>query len=185
MDDTQIIALFFARSEQAVAEAMKRYGSAVWKVSTNILKDRQDAEECYSDTFHAVWNLIPPNRPKYLGAYLCRIARNISLKRYETNTAQKRNGHYDIAMEELEDTIPALATVEQEYDAKELAQYLSRFLWGLSKEDRYLFLRRYWFLDPVQEIGRHIGMSPHSVSVRLCRLRQKLQTYLVKEGMIQ
>lgn len=185
MDDTQITALFFARSEQAVSEAMKRYGSAVWKVSTNILKDRQDVEECYSDTFHAAWNQIPPNKPQFLGAYLCRIARNISLKRYEANTAQKRNGYYDVAMEELEDTIPALATVEQQYDAKELTEYLNRFLWGLSKEDRYLFLHRYWFLDPVQEIGKQLGMSPHSVSVRLFRLRQKLQTYLVKEGMIQ
>lgn len=185
MEDTQIIALFFARSEQAVREAMDKYGSAVWKVATNILKDRQDAEECYSDTFHATWEKIPPNQPKFLGAYICRIARNISLKRYYANTTQKRNGYYDVAMEELEDTIPALATVEQQYEAKELAQYLNRFLRELTKEDRYLFLRRYWFLDSVQEIGKNLGMTPHAVSVRLFRLRKKLQTYLVKEGMIQ
>lgn len=185
MDDTQIITLFFARSELAVSEAMKRHGSAVWKVTTNILKDRQDAEECYSDTFHAAWNQIPPNRPNYLGAYLCRIARNISLKRYQANTAQKRNAYYDVAMDELSDTIPSPETVEQQYDAKELATYVNRFLRNLSREERYLFLRRYWFLDSVQDICKQLEVSPHTVSVRLFRLRQKLKTYLVKEGMIQ
>ena len=185
MKDHEIIALFFERSERAITELIGKYGAAVKNVTSNILKDAQDAEECANDTYYQVWNRIPPAQPKFLGAYTCRIARNLSLKRYYANTAEKRNSYYDVALDELEATIPALSTVESEYAAKELTQYLNRFLARLSREDRYLFLRRYWYNDGVGEIAEALNVTPHAVSLRLFRLRQKLQNYLQKEGMIE
>ena len=74
--------------------------------------------------------------------------------------------------------------MESDYDVKELTQYLNMFLKELSREDRYLFMRRYWYGDGVSEIARNLDISAHTASVRLFRLRQKLQTYLQKEGMI-
>jgi RNA polymerase sigma-70 factor (ECF subfamily) len=184
LKDHEIVELFFERSEQAITELILKYGAAIRNVASNILRDALDVEECQSDTYLQVWNRIPPTRPNHLGAYVCRIARNVCLKRYHANTAQKRNSHYDVALEELEATIPALSTVESDYDAKELSQYLNMFLKELSREERYLFMRRYWFGDGVSEIARNLGISAHTASVRLFRLRQKLQTYLQKEGMI-
>jgi len=185
LKDHEIIDLFFERSEQAITELTGKYGAAIRKVAWNILKDAQDVEECSNDTYLQVWNRIPPTRPRYLGAYVCRVARNICLTRYHANTAQKRNSYYDVALEELEETIPAFGTVESVYDAKELTAYLNRFLAGLSREDRYLFLRRYWFGDGIGDIAGRLGISPHSASVRLFRLRKRLQDYLLKEGMIE
>ena len=184
LKDQQIIDLFFERSEQAIGELIRKYGTAMKSVAANILKDAQDAEEAVNDTYLAVWNRIPPEHPKYLGAYVCRIARNISLKRHEANTAQKRNSYYDVALEELEATIPALATVESAYDARELTRYLNLFLKNQSREDRYLFMRRYWYGDRISVIAENLNITPHKASVRLFRLRQKLQEYLKKEGMI-
>ena len=184
MKDHEIIALFFERSERAITELINKYGAAIKNVASNILKDAQDAEEAVSDTYLTVWNRIPPTRPKYLGAYSCRIARNLSLKRFYANTAEKRNSYYDVALDELEETIPALSTVESTYDAKELTGYLNRFLKDLSKEDRYLFMRRYWYGDKVSDIAENLNVTPHKASVRLFRLREKLQEYLKKEGMI-
>ena len=184
MLDHEIIALFFERSEQAITELMRKYGAAIKNVASNILKDAQDAEEAVSDTYLTVWNRIPPAKPKYLGAYSCRIARNLSLKRFYANTAQKRNSYYDVALDELEETIPALSTVESTYDAKELTGYLNQFLKNLSKEDRYLFMRRYWYGDKISDIAENLNVTPHKASVRLFRLRQKLQELLKKEGMI-
>ena len=184
MKDHEIVALFFGRSEQAITELINKYGAAIRNISSNILKDLQDVEECTNDTYLQVWNRIPPARPKYLGAYSCRIARNICLNRHYSNTAQKRNSYYDVALEELEETIPALSTVESVYDAKELTGYLNLFLKGLSREDRYLFMRRYWYGDGIHEIAVNLGIRDHNASVRLFRLRQKLQNYLKKEGMI-
>lgn len=184
MKDHEIIDLFFERSEQAITELIDKYGAAIKNVASNILKDAQDVEECTNDTCLTVWNRIPPKRPKYLGAYSCRVARNICLNRYHANTAEKRNSFYDAALEELEETIPALSTVESEYDARELTQYLNRFLKGLSQDDRFLFLRRYWYGDGISQIAQAMGITPHTASVRLFRLRQKLQNYLQSEGMI-
>ena len=184
MKDHEIIALFFERSERAITELIGKYGAAIRNVTSNILKDAQDAEEAVSDTYLTVWNRIPPTRPKYLGAYACRIARNLSLKRFYANTAEKRNSYYDVALDELEETIPALSSVESTYDAKELTGYLNRFLNNLGKEDRYLFLRRYWYGDKISDIAENLNVTPHKASVRLFRLRQKLQDYLKKEGMI-
>ena len=184
MKDHEIIALFFERSERAITELINKYGAAIKNVASNILKDAQDAEEAANDTYLTVWNRIPPTKPKYLAAYSCRIARNLSLKRFYANTAEKRNSYYDVALDELEKTIPALSTVESAYDAKELTGYLNQFLKNLSKEDRYLFMRRYWYGDRISDIAESLNVTPHKASVRLFRLRQKLQDYLKKEGMI-
>ena len=185
MKDHEIIALFFERSEQAITELINKYGAAIRNVASNILKDVQDAEEAVSDTYLTVWNRIPPARPKYLGAYSCRVARNLSLKRFYANTAWKRNSYYDVALDELKETIPALSTVESQYDAKELTQYLNQFVKELSREDRYLFMRRYWYGDNIADIAKYLGIPANKASVRLFRLRQKLQNYLKKEGMIE
>ena len=185
LKDHEIINLFFERSEQAITELVNRYGAAVRTVAWNILNNPQDVEECSNDTYLHVWNRIPPTRPNYLGAYVCRIARNVCLKRYHSNTAVKRNSYYDVALQELEDTIPALSTVETDYEAKELTRYLNQFLRKISTDDRYLFLRRYWYGDSIGEIAQQLDIPPHTASVRLFRLRQKLQDYLQKEGMIE
>lgn len=184
LKDHEIIALFFERSEQAITELIVKYGAAVKNVASNILRSAQDVEECVNDTYLHVWNQIPPTKPTYLGAYVCRIARNVSLSRYHSNTAQKRNSYYDVALQELEGTVPALSTVESDYDAKELSMYLNRFLRSLQAQDRYLFMRRYWYGDGIGQIAKNLGITPHTASVRLFRLRQKLQNYLEKEGMI-
>ena len=185
LKDHEIIKLFFERSEQAITELVNKYGSAIRNVAWNILNNPQDVEECTNDTYLQVWNRIPPTSPNYLGAFVCRIARNVCLKRYHANTAMKRNSYYDVALQELEETVPALSTVETDYDARELTKYLNQFLRKIKKDDRYLFLRRYWFGDSVNEIAQQLDIPPHNISVRLFRLRQKLQDYLHKEGMIE
>ena len=169
LKDQEIVELFFERSEQAITELILKYGAAIRNVASNILKNQQDMEECQSDTYLQVWNRIPPTRPDHLGAFVCRIARNVCLKRYHANAAQKRNSHYDVALEELEATIPALSTVETDYDAKELTRYLNAFLKEMGREDRYLFMRRYWYGDGVSEIARNLNISAHTASVRLFR----------------
>ena len=183
MNDHEIIALFFARSERAIAELDAKYGAALRALAANILPDRRDIEECSSDTYMQVWCSIPPKYPERLGAWVCALGRNICLNRYHSNTAKKRNCFYDAALDELEDSVYALATVESEFEAKELGEYINRFLSTLSKEDRYLFLRRYWFGDDVAVLAAKAGLSPHRISVRLYRVREKLQKYLKKEGL--
>ena len=107
MDDNDIIALFFERSEQAVAELERQYGPAARRLAANILGDGRDAEECVNDGFMALWDAIPPQRPMSLGGYFCRTVRNLAAKRYRANAARKRNARYDAALDELAECVAA------------------------------------------------------------------------------
>ena len=69
MKDQEIIALFFERSERAITELIGKYGAVIKNVTSNILKDAQDAEEAANDTYLTVWDRITPAKTKYLGAY--------------------------------------------------------------------------------------------------------------------
>ena len=114
--------------------------------------------------------------------YLCKIARNIAVTRYHANTAQKRNSHYDIALDELEACLFSADNAESNVLAKELSHLLDRFLLDLDKRSRVMFIRRYWYADPVSKIAEDFGMRPNSVSVQLSRTRTKLRKFLIKEG---
>lgn len=184
MEDSKIIDLFFERSEQAIEELDRKHGPAVRKTAANILKDRLDVEECVNDTYLRTWNSIPPHAPDPLASYVCRIAHNLAIDRYHANTAEKRSGNYDLVLDELEECIPSGISVESELEAKELGAAINRFLRGLNKEDRFLFVRRYWYADPVSDLAALTKGSPNRISVRLFRLREKLRNTLMKEGLL-
>lgn len=185
MEDGRIIDLFFERSEQAVRELEAKYGRGVKALALNILGDVRDAEECAADTYLAVWNSVPPRRPEHLKAYTLAIARNLSLDRYQGIRARKRNSSYDLALSELEDCLASEGDAETELEARELARAVNRFLAGLSKEDRQLFVCRYYLAQPVKDIAVKLNVRSNRVSLRLFRLREKLKKYLEREGLIQ
>lgn len=184
MDDEKIIELFFNRSEQAIEEVDKKYGKTCHNISYNILHNKLDAEECVNDAYLGAWNAIPPARPNPLLTYLCKIVRNLSLKRYEFNTAIKRNSTYDVAMEELESCLSSPETVESEIALKELTHIIENFLDSLSTENRVIFLRRYWFSDTYSDIAARVGMTEKNISVRLTRIREKLRNYLTEREVL-
>ncbi|MBR0087662.1 MAG: sigma-70 family RNA polymerase sigma factor [Lachnospiraceae bacterium] len=182
MDDSKIIELFFERSEQAIIELSDKYGAVCRKVADNILNNRLDSEECVNDAYLGVWNTIPPQRPDPLLSYVCRIVRNLALKKYHENTAQKRNSCYDIALDEIADCIPASFSVEDEIMAKEAAEAINDFLETLDQQSRIMFIRRYWHADSLDELARLFQKSRHYISVRLSRTRKALRQHLKKEG---
>ena len=184
MEDSAIIDLFFERSEQAVEELDRKYGPLVKRTAGNILRDWQDVEECANDTYLGVWNSIPPHRPQPLASFVCRIARNLAVSRLRSETAAKRNRGFDLVLDELADFLPSAQDVEADYDAKELAEAVNAFLATLDYDDRFLFVRRYFYADSVAEIAAAMHEKESRLSVRLYRLREKLRKTLVKEGML-
>lgn len=182
MDDSKIIELFFERSEQAIIELSNKYGAKCSKVADNILNNKLDSEECVNDAYLVVWNTIPPQKPDPLLSYVFRIVRNLALKKYHENTAQKRNSIYDAALDEIADCIPASYSVEDEIAAKEVAGFMDCFLETLDRESRIMFVRRYWHADSIEELGILFHKSKHYVSVRLSRIRKALKQYLKEKG---
>ena len=183
MDDSRIIDLYWARSQQAIAESERKYGAYCRTVARNILGRAEDAEECVNDTWLRAWDTMPPQRPTLLQAFFGKLTRNLSLDRWRRDRAQKRGGsQVELALEELEDCLAARDRVEETIDAKATAGLISEFVRGLSKTDRVLFVRRYWYLDDIQTLARRMGMGQSQIKSRLHRIRQRLKAELEKEG---
>lgn len=185
MEDRQIISLYFERDERALKETENSYGHACRAVSLNILHNGADAEECVNDTWIRTWNSIPPQKPKSLKAYVLKIVRNISFDRWEKEHAAKRGGgQFTAVLDELSECVPSSANVEQEVSQKLLSEAISAFLKGRNRRDSSLFVRRYFFAEPVSVIAEQAGIAPNNVTSILYRLRCDLKTYLEKEGFL-
>jgi RNA polymerase sigma-70 factor (ECF subfamily) len=177
MNDQEIIALYFARDEQAIRETDARYGKTCMQVSMNILRSRPDAEECVNDTYLKTWDSIPPARPASLCAFVCRIVRNLSLNRLKELTAAKRSRDLTVSFEELEACIPM-----PDEESPVLAEELAAFLKTEGEVDRVLFVGRYWFACSVEELARRTGLTKRAVHMRIFRTRERLRAYLVERG---
>ncbi len=180
MDDSRIIELYFARDEEAVVQTKEKYQRLCHSIAQNILRNPQDAEECVNDTWLSVWNAIPPARPDNLSAFLCRITRNLSLKRVEHDTRQKRSAT-TVPLEELDNLLSddSWATDRSE---ENVGQLIGSFLQAQSIETRRVFLRRYYFFDSIRDIARRYGYTESRVKTMLHRTRNKLKEFLIKEG---
>ena len=184
-DDQKIIELYCNRSENAIAETAGKYGRYCTSIAYGILKSREDAQECVSDAYLTVWNAIPPRRPADLGTYLGKITRNLSIDRLRTRSREKRGGgEAPLALEELEEVVAGSDSPENEAVRKELTAALNRFLAGLTQQERYVFVRRYWYLDSLTDISEKTGFSGSKVASMLFRLRGRLKKQLIKEELL-
>lgn len=177
MEDNKIIALLWTRDESAISELMKKYKRKLMELANGILRNQEDADEIVNDTFLKVWNLIPPNKPDFLYAFMAKICRFEAFGRIDFNHAQKRNAQIVELTNEMEECI-ADTNTPYSFEEKELGRYISEFLRGLSKEDRVLFVRRYWYTDSVNDLALKYGLSESNVKVKLHRMRKKLKCHL-------
>ena len=150
-------------------------------VAFNILRDDADVDEAENDVWLGAWNSIPPNEPTDLKTYLGKLARRRALDIFRRENADKRIGETAISLEELDECVPASMSTESEADARRLGELIDAFLRTLPQKQRIIFLRRYFFFDSVEEIGRKYGYKNGNVKVILLRTREKLREYLAKE----
>lgn len=183
MEDSQIIELYFKRKEEAIKETDSKYGSYCFAIADNILHNAEDAEECVSDTWLKAWNAIPPGRPTVLRMFLAKITRNLSFNRFHARNAEKRGGgEVHLVLEELAECIANESDTESEYIAKELEQSIRSFVRELPEREGNVFVRRYFFTEPVAVIAKRYSMTDNHVMVVLSRTRKKLKEHLSKEG---
>ncbi len=181
MDDSKIVALYFARNEQAIQQTDATYGRRLFSLANNIVKNDQDAEESVSDTYLRAWETIPPQQPKFFFAYLARICRNFALKKLDWKNAEKRKAEVVSLTQEMEMCIPDTKR-DREIESRELGVLLDRFLRTLTPGNQMVFMRRYWYVDTIGEIAARYHLSESAVQMRLSRTKAKLCTYLEKEG---
>lgn len=176
--------MLFERSEKAVSSLSLKYGSLCKAIAYNIVRNEQDAEECVNDAYLAVWNTIPHKNPDSLSAYICKITRYISLKKYRSNVAVKRNSYYDISLDEISECFGRNNYVEEFAEAEELTEHMNKFLSRISQRDRIIFMQRYWFNREVSEIAKNMNKNKNYINVHLYRTRERLKKYLKGEGLL-
>ncbi len=180
--DADILRQLLERNEAGLTCLQTRHGRLAMQIARNILGCDADAEECVSDALQAMWRQIPPNKPDPLLPYFLRAVRNLALKRRRAMTAQKRDGGELLSPEDW-DTVSELELFsDREEDSERIRDALNGFLGTLRREDRVLFVRRYWFEDDAARIADMLGISENYVRVRLTRCKKKLKAYLEKEG---
>jgi len=183
MGDDEIIELYFARDERALAQTERKYGPYCFSLANNILASPEDAEETVSDTYLKAWQTIPPKRPSVLRMYLAKITRNLALSRRRSMTAQKRGGgELPLVLEELEECVGSGDAVNEDLDAKELTRTIAAFLDTLPRREQNIFLRRYFFAEDAGAIAGRYGLSRDAVNQSLSRTRKKLKAHLTQEG---
>ena len=183
MEDKEIIALFFQRSEDAIAATASRFGNYCYRIAYNILLESRDSEEVVNDTYMDAWRSIPPHKPGSLSAFLGRITRRNALDRWEYLHAEKRGGgEVLLVLEELDQCVSGIGDPEAEFRRMELGKAISLFLHQLPQLERNVFVRRYWYLESVKQIAARYGFSESKVKAMLYRTRKKMAHYLEKEG---
>lgn len=183
IDDNTIIQMYFDRDETAISATSEKYGSYCKKIAGNILSSNEDVEECVNDSYLKTWNSIPPSKPDVLRTFIGKITRNTAFDLYRKMSADKRgNGQVAEVLDELAECVSGGNEPEKEYDKKELTEAINAYLGTLSKEKCTIFIRRYWYAERIDAIGKRLGMSEGSVSTALSRLRKDLQKYLTERG---
>ena len=182
LSDETIVALYWSRSETAISETEVKYGSYCRSIARNILSDREDTEECVNDTYLDAWNCMPPHKPTVLSTFLGKITRRISIDRWRRKNAEKRGGGVmDAVLDELYDCASPDDT-ETALEQNEMARLIGTFLDGLPKDERRVFLCRYWYMESVSDIARAYGFTTGKTASMLHRTRGKLRTFLEGEG---
>ena len=183
MKDTEIVDLYWERSEVAIQQTQQKYGAYLSKVAYNILSDFEDSKECVNDTYLKAWNSMPTHRPSVLSTYLGKIARQLSIDVFRKKNSTKRYAsEYAVSLDELGDSFSDGNSPEQTYDAKLLDEAINRFLRTLPDDARNTFIGRYYFFDSLKDVAAYCSMSETKAKSMLYRTRQSLKAYLVKEG---
>ncbi len=185
MEDDEIVDLFLARDEKAISKTSEKYGAKLRSLAYRVCKEMTVAEECENDTYLKAWESIPPHTPKdYFFSFLAKITRCIAIDRAKAETRQKRNVQLLEFTQEIEESMPSLCDVEDQFDGVVLGKAISDFLRTLNTEKRCVFLRRYWFMDSISAISRRYSISEGKIKSMLFRTKKALYDYLIMEGLL-
>jgi len=183
LEDQEILDLYLNRNEAAITETRAKYGLRLYKIAINILHVHEDAEECVNDALLKAWEAIPPSIPEWLGAYMAKIVRNLSINKWQARGAAKRGGgETSILLGELEDCIPDKGGPEAEYESNRVQEAINAGLATMDNTARTTFILRYFHGESIKDVCQRFNMSESKVKSILFRARKKLGAYLEKEG---
>ena len=168
------------RDESALTEVSDRWGRMLYGLAYRITGSASDAEECLNDALFDLWQTPPTDPATTLSAYASTLVRRRAVDRVRFNTACRRGGgEYVCALDELDQ---CLADPEGLHSDESMAirDALQVFLDGLDKDNRAIFLLRYYAAYSNAEIAAQRGIGERAVEMRLNRMRKRLRRILAE-----
>ena len=174
MTDSELLHQLHMDHDAGTEALLHKYGPLLRYVIGGILRDPQDAEDCYSEVSLALWQKLEGYDAEKgpLSGWLTAVARNTALNHWKAR--QRRDAHQTEAEAELPDS----NTPEQLLLRKERTERLKTVLSKLSQKEKQLFYRKYYYLQSTAQIAAELGLSERAVEGRLYRLRQYLRKEL-------
>ena len=174
MDDRALLELLDRDQNAGMEALLGRYAPLLRYVVGGVLRDKQDAEDCYSEVTLLLWRRLADYDPERgsLTAWLTAVARNTALNHLKAKLRRERH------LAEPEADAPAPDTPEDALLRRERTERLNAAIGRLGETDRQLFYRHYYYLQPVAQIAAEMGMTERAAEGRLYRLRQRLRQEL-------
>lgn len=182
MEDEEIVDLLYVHNEEGLIETKNKYEKMLNKLSIGIVRNVEDSNECVNDTYLKIWEAIPPNKPTYFKAFICKIVRQISIDKYRYNHRKARNVDESTLLSDLNYEITDNKKVEDEISEKALIEAINEFISNLSVENQVLFVRKYFLCEDTKSLSERFDLSETNVNVKLFRARNKLKKHLEREG---
>lgn len=165
-------------STAALEEIITDYSAYVCTVIRNFSRgrlSREDIDESAADVFIKLWQHREQlDAECELKPYISAIARNIVKNRFRLVSPPSED------IDEIE--AASDFDLEQTAERAEMMRCLNEGLAEVSKEDREIFLRYYFYGEKTSEIGQKLGLNDSTVRSKLTRTRTKLKNYLTERG---
>lgn len=177
MDERKALRELKRKNEKALVWFIDRYSAYVntiiYNITGSFLPDA-DREEISSDVFFTLWRNAGKVTPGKVKAYLGGVARNKAKERL-------RKGGVELP---LEDDLLLISGEDPERDVQEqeLARFLQEAINAMPQPEREIFIRYYYYYQPVSLIAKEMGINPSTVKTRLHRGRKKLRERLSEGG---
>lgn len=154
---------------------LQTHGPMVWRTVSRLTNSRQDAEDCYQETFLAACQTLRRQEVQHWAGFLKRVAtaRALDRLRQRLRQPQHRAAGLDADPPDRRHNDPI-----QNAQTQELGQRLREALTQLPSQQAEVFCLRFLEQMTYQEIVQFTGLEASHVGVLLHRARQQLQTLL-------
>jgi len=185
-DEPLLVAAAKSGDAAAFEELVNRYERKIFRLTMNITRNREDAEDAMQDAFlKAYGHLSTFQENSRFYTWLVRIAANEALMRLRKRRPNQFSldepvaGDEDLMPREIADWGPS---PEQRYAQSEMQEILNKVIDELEPDFRVIFVLRDIEELSTEETAAAVGISVPAVKSRLLRarlkLRQKLNRYL-------
>lgn len=176
MNEHEALCALRRGDDSAISWFIERYGNYVATIVGNMLRPSlsdADVEEVSADVFVALWRNCASVPDSAVRPYIAGIARNKAL-------CALRRRRRDLPLNDDVLELPDVP-IEHALTEAELAERTRAAVLAMGEPDRSIFLRHYFYSQPIALIALELDMNTNTVKSRLRRGREKLRAELTEE----